>query len=715
VRRSSLTAIAVTNAILSLVGCSETPDATPATVVDDVALESAAATPEEWLTIGRDYAETRFSPLAQVTSSNVARLGLAWSYDTQSLRGLEATPLVENGVMYATGDWSNVFALDARTGRELWRWDAKADRVRGYRACCDVVNRGVALYKGTVYVGVIDGRLAALDAATGTVRWEVQTTPVGEPYTITGAPRVVDGKVIIGNGGSELGVRGFVSAYDATTGALAWRFYVVPGDPAKGPDGAASDKALQTALETWTGEWWLNGGGGGTAWDAFAYDPEAKLVYVGTGNGSAWDRHLRSPGGGDNLYLSSIVALDVKTGELRWHYQTTPGDQWDYTAVQHMILADIQFGGRPRKVLMQAPKNGFFYVLDRITGELLSAEPYAKVTWAKGVDLKTGRPVETRQARYEDRVVTLWPGPGGAHNWHPMSFNPATGLVYIPAVEGSFGYVRERGFKRQPGFWNMGIDLNARGTANGLSALPESEYESGTGTEVGAASSLLAWDPVAGKPRWRVKHQGATGGGTLTTAGNLVFQGLSDGRLVAYAADTGEQRWEVQLGNGIMAAPGTFMLDGRQYVSVLVGWGGATGLYVANPTRQYKAPGRLFTFVLDGAAKLEPVQGIDRPALTDVANKATPEQVAHGAMLFSRRCSMCHGVAAASGGAISDLRYALPSTYDNMDQIVRQGAYQGLGMPKFDFLTEAELGAIKGYVLSRRKELMDEPGASRPR
>jgi quinohemoprotein ethanol dehydrogenase len=605
--------------------------------------------------------------------------------------------------MYSSSDWSNVFAVDARTGRQLWRWDAKADRIRGARACCDVVNRGLALYKGKIYVGVIDGRLAALDAATGALRWEVQTTPVAEPYTITGAPRVVDGKVIIGNGGAELGVRGFVSAYDAETGKLAWRFYVVPGDPSKGFE----NDAMRKAAKTWTGQWWNNGAGGGTPWDSFAYDPQAQLLYVGTGNGGSWDRKIRSPGGGDNLYLSCIVALHVETGELAWYYQETPGDQWDYTAVQQMTLTDLTIGGRKRKVLMQAPKNGFFYVLDRITGELLSAQPYAKVSWAKGVDMKTGRPIETRQARYGYEAVTQWPGPGGAHNWQPMSFNPGTGLVYIPAVEGSFNYVEERDFKREPGFWNMGIDLSARAGSKDIPSLPASEYESGTGTEVGAPSSLLAWDPIAAKPRWRVRYQDATGGGTLSTAGNLVFQGLSDGRLVAYTADTGQKLWEVQLGNGVMAAPNTWSLDGKQYVSVMVGWGGATGLYGGNPTHQFKAPGRLYTFVLDGNAQLEPVRGIQKNPLSVIEHPSTPADDDYGAALFARRCSMCHGVAAVSGGAIADLRYALPSTYDALDQIVRGGAYQQLGMPKFYFFKESDVAAIKSYLLARRKELTD--------
>jgi len=673
--------------------------------VDDAALTGAARAADEWLTIGRDYAETRFSPLRAIDTGNVARLGLAWVYDTGSLRGLEATPLVANGVLYASTPWSNAFALDARTGKELWRWDAQADRVRGARACCDVVNRGVALYDGKVFVGVVDGRLVALDAATGKPVWDVQTTPVDQPYTITGAPRVVDGKVIIGNGGAELGVRGFVSAYDPKTGVLVWRVYIVPGDPSK----PFESRALEAAAKTWTGEWWKVGGGG-TAWDSFAYDPDAKLLYVGTGNGSPWDRSIRSPGGGDNLYLSSILALNVTNGDLVWHYQTSPGESWDYTAVQQLTLATLTIGGRERKVVMQAPKNGFFYVLDRLTGELLSAQPYAQVTWATGVDMKTGRPVETKQARYGTARTTLQPGPGGAHNWQPMSFNPATGLVYIPAVESGFVYVRDPKYVYLPRAWNLGVDLAAAfGIPNGTPARAEADYAPGGGQPAGAPSSLLAWDPVAAKPRWRVPYPRATGGGTLTTAGNLVFQGVSDGRLVAYSADKGEKLWETQLGNGVMAAPSTYSLDGKQYVSVLVGWGGASGLYAANPTGQYKANGRLYTFVLDGKTPLEPVRGIQKPALTAVRFETNETELAHGTLLFGQRCSMCHGINAASGGTIADLRYAAPQTYDAFDNIVRQGAYSGLGMPKFDFLTESDVRAIKSFVLTRRAALLNPP------
>lgn len=675
--------------------------------VDDAALLRAAESGAEWLTYGRDYAETRHSPLAEIKVDTVARLGLAWHYDTGSLRGLEATPLVAGGVLYGSTSWSNVFALDARTGEVIWTWDAQADRVRGSRACCDVVNRGVALYEGKVFVGVIDGGLVALDAATGKPVWQVQTTPIDEPYTITGAPRVYDGKVVIGNGGAELGVRGFVSAYDAATGELLWRFYTVPGDPAKGFE----SPALEAAAKTWTGEWW-KGGGGGTAWDAFAYDPQSRLVYVGTGNGSPWVQSVRSPGGGDNLYLASILALNVDTGELVWYYQTTPGDTWDYTAVQQLTLAELVVGGRERKVIVQAPKNGFFYVLDRLTGELLSAEPYTRVTWASGIHQETGRPIETAHARFDTALTTISPGPGGGHNWHPMSFNPATGLVYIPAQESAFGYLRDASFTPVPRAWNLGIDLAvSQGARTAPESLPESAYEPGVGEAAGVASSLLAWDPIAQRARWRVKHVGQSGGGTLTTAGNLVFQGTDTGRFVAYRASDGELLWEIELGQGIMAAPSTYALDGRQYVTVLAGMGGAGGLYGRNPAGHYKATGRLWTFALDGDAALVPVKGIERPALVPIASEATGEELAHGAALYARRCSMCHGINAQSGGTIADLRYASPETFDVFERIVRDGAYQGLGMPAFGYLQPGDVAAIRSYLLSRRAALIE---AARP-
>src|SRR5687767_7950288 len=431
-------------------GLAQQPSSRP---VDDAALAAPESRQGDWLSYGRDYYEQRFSPLTEINDTNVGTLGLAWQFETATERGLEATPLVVDGVMYTTASWSVTYAVDARTGKQLWKYDPEVHRKYDQLACCDVVNRGAAFYKGKVYVGVLDGRLVALDANSGKVAWTATTVDQQQPYTITGAPRIAKGKVIIGNGGAEYGVRGYVSAYDAETGKLAWRFYTVPGDPAKGFE----SPAMEAAAKTWTGEWWKLGGGG-TVWDSFSYDPELDLLYVGTGNGSPWNRRLRSPDGGDNLYVSSILALRPDSGELVWHYQTTPGETWDYTATQHMILTDLTIAGRVRKVLMQAPKNGFFYVLDRTTGELISAAPYTEVNWATSIDMKTGRPVETGIARY-NKPEMIRPGPLGGHNWQPMSFNPKTGLVYIPAQHNAFGYADDPKFQIRDNAWNTGVDF----------------------------------------------------------------------------------------------------------------------------------------------------------------------------------------------------------------------------------------------------------------
>ena len=517
-----------------------------------------SADASEWLTYGRDYAETHYSPLTQINSDNVTGLEPAWTWEIPKTGArLEATPVVADGVLYATGPHSFVFALDARTGEELWHWDPGIpdEDAGGPSVCCGDVNRGVAVYGDKVYVGLLDGRLVALDRESGLVSWSALTTPPGD-FSITGAPRVVKGNVVIGNSGAEYGVRGYVTAYDAETGAQTWRWHTVPGNPA---DGFEND-AMRRAAETWTGEWWIVGGGG-TVWDGMAYDPALDLLYIGTGNGAPWSRDERSPGGGDNLYLSSIVALRGETGEYVWHYQTTPGDDWDYTATQPLMLLDLVIRGRQRAVVVQAPKNGFFYVVDRITGEFISAEGYADaLTWAYGVDPETGRPIEAPEARYgtTGRGVYLSPGPTGAHNWRPMSWNPDTGLVYLPAQNNNSYYERMT-VDYQPGQWNTGT---VRGAAGSRPERPEIDAP---------RTLLLAWDPVRNAEVWRAPSTG-TNGGTMSTAGNLVFRGSGD-RLIAHDATTGEELWSAGVGNGT-ATPVTYELDGLQYVTIMGGAGG---------------------------------------------------------------------------------------------------------------------------------------------
>src|SRR5213593_1716048 len=592
--------------------------------LDDVALRNAGRTGEEWLTYGLTPGETRYSPLKQIDTTNVSRLGLAWTYEVGKGGGSqEATPLVWNGTIYGITNWSIVFALDARTGTEKWRYDPQVNQaVTRPKVCCGIVNRGLAIYQGKIIAPALDGRLIALDAVDGRVLWTAQVSSIEENYTITMAPRIAKGKVIIGVSGAEYPVRGYFAAYDANTGKFAWRFYTVPGDPSKPFENAAMKKAA----ETWEGEWWKLGGGG-TVWDGMAYDPDANLIYVGTGNGGPWPEALRQSKGKDNLYVCSILAVKPDTGELKWYYQPVPGDSWDYDSVQGFILTDLMINGRQRKVIMQANKDGFYYVLDRITGAFISAQPFAQVTWAKGIDPETGRPVVNPEAHYDQNreTITLAPGPGGAHNWSPMSFNPATGLVYIPTSTNSTNtFALDPDFTYKPGERNIGIIRGNRGIGLGLGVEPPPQTlptlpppaPIGPVPPGGQRGMLVAWDPVAQRMRWRTPGGGSIGGGTVTTAGNLVFQVIPDGRFAAYSADKGQQLLEIQSGlRGGMGPPITYMLDGKQYVSFLGGQGivlpplpnappaapgGVPGNAPAGPT----VPPKLLTFVLDGKGVL---------------------------------------------------------------------------------------------------------------
>jgi quinohemoprotein ethanol dehydrogenase len=718
-KRSSHLAVVAAGALCALAGllaAAQPPGpgsgrARATSAVDQAALIAAESRPGDWLSYGRTYKEQRFSPLDQIDDGNVSELGIAWIWETGTNRGLEATPLVVDGVLYATGSWSIVFALDAVTGEPLWTYDPEVPREYAKKACCDVVNRGAALYRGKVYVATLDGRLIALDADSGQPVWTTQTFDQSEPYTSTGAPRVVKGKVIIGNGGAEYGVRGYVSAYDAETGELAWRFWTVPGNPADGFENAA----MEMAAKTWNGKWWEHGGGG-TVWDSFVYDPELDLLYVGVGNGSPWNQNIRSPGGGDNLFLSSIVALRPDTGEYVWHYQTTPGDTWDYTATQPIVLAELPIDGRVRKVLMQAPKNGFFYVLDRATGELISAEKYVTVSWASHVDLETGRPVELPGARFTDSTVAVFPGPFGGHNWHPMAYNPETQLVYIPAMEMSSFYVPDQEFERRKDLWNLGV----------VSAAPEDIPEAvvqatGVPADVLAEDAppemllghLLAWDPVAQKEVWRAQYDMPWSGGVLTTAGNLVFQGTPYGMLRAYRATDGELLWESYTGSGVIAPPVTFEAAGKQYVAVLSGWGGAFGMVGTRSARKagVHSDGRMVVYAL-GEDEEEPQRPAGRQIrLTAIPYDESAEAIALGRRVYNTYCLVCHGYGAVGGGVTADLRESAPRVFEAYDQILLEGARVELGMPSFREVLDAEaVKLIRNYVLHRRAKLIAEEG-----
>jgi quinohemoprotein ethanol dehydrogenase len=648
----------------------------------------------DWPGYGRTFGEQHYSPLAQIDQDTIGRLGLAWSMDLESTENSVTQPIAVDGVLYFANGHSIVHAVDAASGKLLWRFDPKVSEAAGFRLRLAYGSRGIAWWNGKIYTGTQDGRLIAIDAKTGTQVWSVQTLGKGMDADINGPPRVFDGKVIIGFAGDVFANRGYVTTYDAETGKQLWRFYTVPGDPAKGFE----NKAMEMAAKTWAGEWWKLGGGG-NVWNAMTYDLESNTVYLGVGNGYPWNRRARSKDWGDNLFISSIVALDGRTGAYKWHYQVSPGDSWDHEPMEDMELADLTLFGKSRKVLLQASKNGFFYVIDRLTGELISAEPYAKVTWASRIDIKTGRPVENPGIRYPNgTTVEVWPSAAGAHGWLPMAYSPTMRLAYIPVTELGYRYS------------DTGIDVeNWRPPANHSVDLGLN-YESIAGT-----GALVAWDPVTQKAKWKVTHPTNVNGGVMATAGDLVFQGTIDGTFNAYAGMTGKLLWSFTAQAPLIAPPMSYTVNGRQYVSVLTGLGTGTGLmaseiagaerYGIDPRSQAR---RVLTFALDGRATLPPAAPAIPPTTEDPGFKPDARSAEKGEAIYDERCWICHGKGVVGATHAPDLRRsAIPLSAESFAVVVHDGRLTPAGMPTFGELTNEQLGDLRQYIRTEAAKLRE--------
>ena len=698
---SRSTSFALAGIGLLLSACTQSGAPVPTVASDDQATDQANG--RDWPGFGRTEGEQHFSPLGEINASNVAKLGLVWSLDLPP--GNSATgPIEVDGTLYFARFYSEVNAVDAATGKPLWKYDPKSPEVSGVRLRQGWGSRGIAYFNGKIYTATQDGRLIALDAKTGQPVWTAQTLDPGDLRFISGPPRVMDGKVLIGNAGAdEAAIRGYVTAYDAETGKQVWRFWTVPGDPAKGFE----NDAMRMAAKTWAGDWWTKGGGG-TVWNAMSYDRATNTVFIGTGNGSPWNRKICSEGKGDNLFLCSIVALDAKTGAYKWHYQINPGESWDYNAAMDMALADLTIAGQPRKVLITAPKNGFVYVIDRLTGKLISAKPFVPVTWAKGIDIATGRPIENPGIRYESGVATISPTSIGAHSWLPMAFSRQTGLVYIPAIDLKVTYddrgITSQNWKRKGG---MALDYGVNLTI----AFPKGNEDS--------ASSLVAWDPVRQREIWRVKTPIHFNGGVLATGGTLVFQGQMDSKFNAYDARNGHLLWTFDAKAPVIAPPISYSVNGRQYVTVITGngtSGGFLGAALARYEIDYRTQARrVLTFAIGGGATLPAkipyvAKAIDNP---DFVSDPTTE--ARGSMVYNTRCVVCHGGGVAAAGTAPDLRMSgAILSQQSLDAILHDGALVSQGMPKFEELTDQERSDVRQFLRAAASSLRKSPPTPKP-
>lgn len=684
--------------------------------VDAARLQNADAEPQNWLTGGRDKDGTYYSPLKNINTRNVNRLGFAWTYDLgKPHRGQEATPLVIDGVMYTSGTWGYVYAVDAGSGKQLWRYDPNADHFMGRNPCCDLVNRGVAVWKGKVFVASVDGRLHALDAATGKKLWEADTIVDRKlPYSSTGAPQIAGDLVVIGNSGADMGhgaVRGYISAYDSGSGALKWRFFTVPpavGQPYENPELAAADK-------TWDPQRKPEYKGGATAWDGFAYDPNLNLLYFGTSNAAPYDLRQLGSEPLDALYATCIIALDATTGRMAWYYQETPHDSWDYDAVQKMVLADVMMDGAQRSVLMQASKNAFFYVLDRKTGKLLSAKNFAFMNWATHVDMQTGRPVLTDQADWYNTAKLTYPSWFGAHTWNPMSYSPQTRLAYIPVIDVPTIWVdllhNGSKVKYVEGFFTVqGIipddTYDSKEAMRLFGAVPDEAAVKASRHVKPVRELIRAWDPVGEKVVW--EHETSSGirgydGGVMSTAGNLVFQGRGSGALWVYAADTGKVLKVLETGSHIMAAPMTYAIKGEQYVAVQVGYGGTPITVGAIPPSsaalKFENTNRIIAFKLGGGAVPTPPRRTEPLFPKPPEQKATKAQIDAGEVTFIEQCTRCHQLGPSTTPDLRKLNHGLHVAFKD---ILLKGALAPAGMERFDdILSEKDADNVHAYLIEQ--------------